>query len=95
MQDLEEFQDFGEIKPIIRSTDMVGASGVQSITPDEDKSFADASEAFREVLDEYYSEWLDNIEQEDERLVIERLILQSDDIPYIEYTIVDELENDE
>jgi len=90
MQGIEEFQDLGDLGPYIRSIDMVGASGVEPLVPNDDASFADASEAFREVLDEHYDERMDELTEDGEKLIVERLVLQADDVPYIEYSIVDE-----
>lgn len=94
MQGIEEFQDLGDLGPYIRSIDMVGPSGVEPLVPNEDTSFADASEAFRDVLDEHYDERMDELTEDGEKLIVERLVLQADDVPYIEYSIVDEY-NDE
>lgn len=94
MQGVEEFQDVGDLKPVIRSIDMVGPSGVEPLVPDNDSTFGESTEVFRDVLDEHYGERLDELTEEDEELVIERLVIQADDVPYIEYTIVDEFEDE-
>lgn len=94
MEGVIELQDLGELKSTIRTVEGVGPTGVEPLMPDEGTSFGEASEAFRGVLEEYYGDNLDRLAGEDERVLIERVVVKADDVPYIEYTIVDELDDE-
>lgn len=95
MDEIEEFQDLGDLKSTLRRSESVGPSGVESLVPDEGKTFAEAQAAFREVVEEYYGDNLDRLAGEDEEALIERIVVKSDDVPHIEYTVVEEIKDDE
>lgn len=86
---IEEFQDLGELKQTIRTIDEVGPSGVEPLVPDDSASHGEALQNLRAVIDEYYGDHLDRLANEDEEVIIERLVVLSDDLPYIEYSIVE------
>jgi hypothetical protein len=86
---LHEYQDLGESKKLIRRPEETGRSGVEVLVPDGG-SQTEALEQIRDVIDEHYGNNLDRLCDDDERVVINRLVLQSDDLPHIEYRIVDE-----
>jgi|APHM01.1.fsa_nt_gi hypothetical protein len=90
MKEVQEFQDLGELSKVVRIEDDVGPSGVDTLVLDDGKRFADAANDFREVLDEYYGDHIEKRTREDEKIVVERVVLQSDELPYIEYQIVSE-----
>lgn len=94
MDGIETLQDVGRRPPLIRTTMMIGQSGVATLVPDNDSKFLDANNQFRKVLDEHYGERLDELAEDDEQLVIERVVVQADRVPYIEYTVVEELEDE-
>ncbi len=94
MDGVIELQDLGELKTTLRTAEGTGPTGVETLRVNDGKSFSEASEAFRAVLDEYYGENFDRITGPDESVVIERLVVQSDDLPYIEYRIVEELDDE-
>lgn len=90
MQGIEEFQDLGDLGPTIRDGESVGVNGVLRLQPDGDASHAEAMEDIREVIDEHYGERIDSVVDEDEKIIIERAVILSDNLPYIEYQKVDE-----
>jgi demethoxyubiquinone hydroxylase (CLK1/Coq7/Cat5 family) len=94
MNDIVELQDLGEIGPTIRPDNMVSSSGVATLTLDDESSFIDSMDALREVLDEHYGDHLEELSSEDEKLVIERVVLRSDEHPYIEFNVVEELSDE-
>lgn len=85
---VEELQDLGELTQTIRKEDDVGPSGVNVLVPDEAEEHADAISEIRSIIDEHYGDTLDRLSGEGERVVIERLVVQSDDLPHIEYRLV-------
>lgn len=85
-----EFQDLGDLSHTVRKQEDIGASGASVLMPDDDTSFGDASQAFRDVLDEHYSEHIDKLADDGETVIVERLVLPSDDVPRIEYQLVEE-----
>lgn len=87
-----QFQDLGELQPTIRTVDGVGANGVARLIPDDDKSHVEALEDIREVIDEHYGERIEDLAEDGQEVVIERVVLRSDDLPHIEYRLVDERE---
>lgn len=86
---VEEFQDLGNLSQTIRTVDEVGPSGVEPLVPDDATSHGEALQNLRAVIDEYYGDHLDRLADEDEEVIIERLVVLSDDLPYIEYSIVE------
>ena len=89
---MQTFQDLGELTQIVRTPEGTGPSGVETLLPDEPANHGEALEEIRAVIDEYYSESLDRLADENERVVVERLVVPSNDLPHIEYKIVDEVE---
>jgi len=47
-------------------------------------------EEIREVIDKHYGERINSVVDEDEKIIIERAVILSDNLPYIEYQKVDE-----
>jgi len=89
---VQQFQDLGELTQIIRMPDETGPSGVETLLPDEPANHSEALQELRAVIDEYYSESFDRLADDDERVIVERLVVPSNDLPHIEYKIVDEVE---
>jgi hypothetical protein len=89
------FQDLGELKQIVRFPDETGSAGVETLLPDEAASHGEALAEIREVVDKYYGGNFDRLADEDERVVVERFVAPSDDLPYIEYRVVDDREVEE
>lgn len=88
---LFEEQDLGDLTTTVRSKDEVSTRrNIDVLYPDSDKEHIDAMEGFRDVIEENYSEKLDELADDGERVIITRLIVVSDDIPMIEYAVVDE-----
>lgn len=94
MERVEELQDLGDLSPIILKEEDTGPGGVEPLVTDDGKGFGEASEAFREVLDEYYGDRLDELAGDGERVLVDRLVVPSDDVPHVEYQIVEERDND-
>lgn len=92
---LNEFQDLGDLQLKLRSIEDTGPSGVEPLYPDDDKSHVEALEKIRDIVDEHYGEMFDRLCDDDEEVVIERLVLKSDDVPYIEYQVVDKMGEEE
>jgi len=89
MQGVEEFQDLGDLCSTIRKREDVGVNGVLRLQPDGDGSHAEAMEDIRDVIDEHYGERIDLVVDEDEKIIIERAVILSDNLPYIEYQLVE------
>jgi len=89
---VQQFQDLGELKQVVRMPDETGASSVEILLPDEPANHGEALAEIREVVDKYYGGSFDRLTEEDERVIIERLVVPSDDLPRIEYQIVDDYE---
>jgi hypothetical protein len=87
--DVEQFQDLGDVGKTLRTVDEVGGEGVSPLLPDGAGDHTAAIEEIREIVDEHYGDSLDELSGDDEKLVIERLVLPSDCVPHIEYRIVD------
>lgn len=88
-----QFQDLGELKSIVREPEDIGASGVEPLLPDDAARHGEALSDIRAVVDEYYGDHLDHISGEGERVVIERLVVPSNDLPHIEYQLVEEYDD--
>lgn len=89
----QEMQDLGEATRTIRPAREVGGSGVATLVPNEDASHLEAMEEIRAIIDEYYGESIDRVVDNDgDRVVVERLVVNSDDLPHMEYSIVSEIE---
>ena len=88
---VKTFQDLGEVAQSVRFTEECGPRGVASLIPD-DGSHIDAMGNIRDIIDEYYGDNIDRIADDDQRVIIERLVVPSDDLPYIEYQLVDDRE---
>lgn len=85
------FQDLGDATLTIRNLDDIGPSGIAQLVPDDDGDHLGALEEIREVLEENYGEQLDKLTDDDEKLIVERAVLRSDELPHIEYRVVDEV----
>ena len=85
------FQDLGDGTMTIREKNTIGPSGVETLVPDGDTSHIDALEDVRSIIDDYYGESIDNLCDDDEKVVIERVVFQSEALPHIEYTVVDDI----
>lgn len=86
-----EEQDLGDLSQTIRQADGVSTGrDIELLYPDDDKEHIDAMQAFRDVLDEYYGDRLDELVDDDEELIITRVNIVSDDVPMIEYAVVEE-----
>lgn len=87
-----EEQDLGELSQTVRQAEQVSTKrDVELLHPDADKTHGEAMEAFRDVIEEYYSERLDELTDDGEQLIITRANIVSNDVPMIEYAVVDEL----
>jgi hypothetical protein len=87
-----EFQDLGELTKTLRTVEGIGPSGVEVLRSNDDSTHSDAMEDFRAVVDGHYSDAIDELAGDAERVIIERIVIQSDERPYIEYSLVDEVE---
>lgn len=85
-----ESQDLGDVTVTIRPQDKAGPTGVESLIPDDNGSHIDALEEIRSIIDENYGNHIDSISDDGENVLIERLTLPSDDLPHIEYRIIEE-----
>lgn len=90
VQPFTELQDFGELNPTLRRPSDIGASGVQPLVPDQDESHIDTMEVIREQIDQTYGDVLDSFTDSGEELLIDRVTFRADDVPIVEYTVVDE-----
>jgi hypothetical protein len=86
-----ELQNLGELTQTIRTEDEVGQSGIESLIPEPDGKHTDAMQEIRSVIDEHYGESVERLAGDGEQVVIERLIVPADDLPHIEYTLVDDV----
>jgi hypothetical protein len=89
--DVKQLQDLGDATVKVRPADDVGARGVTRLIPDDDGNHLNALEEIREVLDEHYGERIEEIANDGTEVVVERVVLPADDLPYIEYRLVDEV----
>lgn len=88
---LHEYQDLGELKKVIRQPKETGASGVEMLVPDDGRQI-EALEQVSDAIHDHYGNSLDRLCDDDQRVIIERVTFRSDDLPYIEFTVVDEVE---
>lgn len=88
--DVAQLQDLGDATVTVRRHDEVGSNGVARLLPDDDGSHLDALADIREVIDEHYGERIQALADDDEEAIIERVVLRSDDLPHIEYRVVEE-----
>lgn len=88
---VRDFQDLGELTRTIRREDEVGYSGVELLIPEPNGEHTEAIQEIRSVIDEHYGESVERLADDDERVIIEQLVIPADDLPYIEYTLVDEI----
>lgn len=86
---VRDFQDLGDATVTIRRWDEVGANGVARLIPDDDGSHLDALEDIRATIDEHYGERIQDLADDDQEVIIERVVLRSDDLPHIEYRVVE------
>jgi hypothetical protein len=88
-------QDLGDFHETVRTTDQIRRSGVDVLMPDETGDHGEAMHGIREVLEQHYGEHLDELAEEGKVVIINRAVFPSDDVPRIEYTVVDEMERDD
>lgn len=87
---VRNFQDLGESTVTIRKWDEVGANGVARLIPDDDGSHLDALADIRETIDKHYGERIEDLADDGQEVIIERVVLRSDDLPHIEYRVATE-----
>lgn len=86
-----EAQDLGELSVVTRPKENVSTRhNIEILYPDEGREHIEAMKAFRDVIDEYYGDRLDELVDDNERIIIERVYILSDDVPFIEYAVVEE-----
>jgi hypothetical protein len=90
-QKLAELQDLGSDSKILRREEDVSARGVESLVPDEGESHLEAMKEIREVIDEHYGDQIEDIAPAGHEAVVERIVLRSETVPHVEYTLVEEL----
>lgn len=89
-QSVESFQDLGDLTQTVRTTDEVGPSGIEPLVLDTDATHGDAMQELRAVIEKNYGDHLDRLADDGEKVIINRLVVQSDDHPHIEYQLVEE-----
>jgi len=87
--DVEQFQDLGDLGQTLRLSEEVGGAGVEPLLPDDSGSHTSAIQKFRQIVDEHYGDNLERFAGDGEKVLIERLVVPSDDVPHIEYRVVD------
>lgn len=88
-----QFRDLGELSPTIRLESGVGPRGVEPLAPNDDESHITALEQIRTIIDEHYGDSIERLCGDDQELIIERAVFLSDNVPYIEYQIVEEADD--
>ena len=88
---IAEFQDLGSEEKTLRLVENVSSRGVQTLTPNSEGSHAEAMKEIREVIDKHYGPSIEKVAPEFHEPVVERLVLRSDTLPHMEYTLVEEM----
>lgn len=89
---VNQFQDLGDLSQKIRLITETGPSGVETLMPNDGVGHGEAMSDFRQVLESHYGNQLSELAGDDEQVIVQRIVLKSDEMPHIEYQLVDERE---